>query len=413
MKTTITGVAKRALVVAVLLNLCTGAQYCWSMLGKSMIAEYGWTALQASLPYSVLMIVAATWAVGAAKISERWKPKYSTMLGAVCMCAGLIISGYTRSPIVMLFSVGLLLGMSSTSVSAVTAPTAVKFWPEKYKGLVSGIGTAGVALSSFYMSPIINALLNSVGLKMTFVIIGIAAGILIGGLSLIFPTPGKEQLETGEDAAEVDTSLYKNKYTGEQALKKYEFWILFLCMGCAAMSGQMLTAHVAMISVMQANWESGATLVMAIAVGNTAGRLLLGAISDRLGVFTTWKALFAVATVNMFLFTRYTSPATMIVGTVILAACYGACVPLTWASITAVFGKKYMGTIYGYTNISFGIASFIGPMAAAAIVDATGVYNQAFLVVAGFQLLGLVLAFTISDKKIAARKESVSVPEVK
>ena len=113
-----------------------------------------------------------------------------------------------------------------------------------------------------------------------------------------------------------------------------------------------------------------------------------------------------VATINMFLFTRYTTPATMIIGSVILAACYGACVPLTWASITAVFGKKYMGTIYGYTNISFGIASFVGPMIAAAIVDATGTYNMAFLVVAAFQVLGLVLSFTISDKKIAAKKAS-------
>lgn len=400
----VTNIAKRAIIVAVLLNLCTGAQYCWSMLGKSMIAEYGWTATQASLPYSVLMIVAATWAVGAAKISEKYKPKYSTMLGAVCMCSGLIISGFTRSPIVMLFSVGLLIGMSSTSVTAVTAPTAVKFWPAKYKGLISGIGTAGVALSSFYMSPIINWLLKTVGLKMTFVAVGIGAGILIGGLSLLLPTPGPEQLGNAGDAADaVDHSLYQNKYTGEQALKKYEFWVLFLCMGCAAMSGQMLTAHVAMISVAQANWESGATLVMAIAVGNTAGRLLLGAISDKLGVFTTWKLLFIVAAANMFLFTKYTTPSTMIIGTVILAACYGACVPLTWASITSVFGKKYMGTIYGYTNISFGIASFIGPMAAAAIFDATGGYNKAFLVVAAFQILGLILAFTISDKKIAAR----------
>ena len=165
----------------------------------------------------------------------------------------------------------------------------------------------------------------------------------------------------------------------------------------------MLTAHVANISVAQAGWESGAVLVMAVAVGNTAGRLLLGAISDRLGVFTTWKVLFAVATINMLLFTRYNTPTTLMIGTVILAACYGACVPLTWASITSVFGKKYMGTIYGYTNISFGIASFIGPMAAAAIFDATGAYNNAFLVVAAFQIVGLILAFTISDKKIAAK----------
>lgn len=402
----ISGIAKRALIVAVLLNLCTGAQYCWSMLGSSMISEYGWTAKQASLPYSVLMIVAATWAVGAAKISERTAPKYSTMLGGICMCAGLVISGFTRSPWVMLLSVGVLLGMASTSVTAVTAPTAVKFWPNQYRGLVSGIGTAGTALSSFYMSPIIGMLLMSVGLKMTFVTVGIAAGILIVGLSIFFPTPGAEQLAAGTGSATQDNSLYQNRYTGEQAIKKYEFWVMFLCMGCAAMSGQMLTAHVAMISVAQAGWESGAALVMAVAVGNTAGRLLLGAVSDRLGVFTTWKVLFAVAIVNMLLFTQYKTPSTLIAGTVILAACYGACVPLTWASITSVFGKKYMGTIYGYTNISFGIASFIGPMAAAAIFDATGAYRNAFLVVAGFQILGLILAFTVSDKKIAARMKA-------
>lgn len=404
----ITRTAYQAAIVAVLINLAAGAQYCWSMLGKSMINEYGWTATEAALPYTVMMVVTSFWAIIAGKIGDYWKPKYGTMLGAICMGFGLIISGLTKSPVVMIFSVGILLGLASTSITVNTSPTAVKWFPMKYKGIVSGICTSGMAFSSLYMAPMINALLNNYGVSSTFVYtgIGVMAAILI--LSNFLPTPPKEsdQQAAGIDIYQDDTSLYKNTITPERALLKYETWVMFGCMCCAAMTGQLLTSQVAMIASAQAAWEGGYILVMMLAIGNGCGRILLPTLSDKIGVFNSWKVLSVATFINMILFAFYTTPGTMIFGTIMLGLFYGACVPLTWASVAAVYGKKYLGSIYGYVTTAFGFAAVIGPMIAASVYDASGTYTKAYFVVAGFQVIGFILAFTIKDKPIQRTAEA-------
>ena len=50
----------------------------------------------------------------------------------------------------------------------------------------------------------------------------------------------------------MDYSKYKNTITPERSLKTYEMWVIFFCMGLAAMSGQVLTSQIASIAKAQA-----------------------------------------------------------------------------------------------------------------------------------------------------------------
>ena len=246
-KEQVSSIAYRAVIICVCLNLCTGVQNCWSMLGRQMIAEYGWTAQQASMPYSVMMVFTACYAIVAGKIGDYLKPKYATLMGGVCYGLGLIIAGRTHNWIVMTIAIGCFLGIASTSVTVNTAGTAVKFWPSSKRGLISGIVTASVGLASFYMSPIVNGLLDTYGVEATFTILGVAALILFTVFSILLPTPTKEMIEG--NAASPDASRFVSKYnntvSGEKSLKTIEMWVIFLLMGCAAMSGQTINAHIA------------------------------------------------------------------------------------------------------------------------------------------------------------------------
>ena len=141
---------------------------------------------------------------------------------------------------------------------------------------------------------------------------------------------------------------------------------------------------------------------MVLAIGNGLGRLILPTVSDAIGCFHSWKILSAAAFINMLAFPFYTSHEGMMFGVFVLGVFYGACVPLTWASIAAVFGKKYLGSIYGYITVSFGIAAFIAPMVVAMAFDMTGSFKGALIAVALCQLVGFALAFTVKDKPVKA-----------
>ena len=218
--------AKIALVIAICVNLCSGVQYCWSLFGSSMIAEYGWTVTQSTLPYTTLTVVTVLWSFVAGRFTDFWKPKYGLILGGLCMGFGLIIAGSTSSFWGIMLAIGGMVGIASTSISSNTSPTAVKFFPTEYKGRVSGLCTMGLGLSSLYMAPIINGLQESNGTQNTFYIVGAAAIVLICGLGSFMPTPAREKTE--DDKVYDDSkSIYKNTVTPGQAAFHYETWVCF------------------------------------------------------------------------------------------------------------------------------------------------------------------------------------------
>ena len=142
----------------------------------------------------------------------------------------------------------------------------------------------GMGLSSLYMAPIINTLLENVGISSTFTIVGVAALVSICFFAFILPISpaakdiinkkkaersGKpiertpEEIRAEEEAIrrmdeEDSITIYKNTVQGSQALKTKEFWIIVLMYVCMWMPGQMVTSAVANICSVQAAWEGGA-----------------------------------------------------------------------------------------------------------------------------------------------------------
>lgn len=341
------------------------------------------------------------------------------------MGAGLIISSRTTSPVIMVISVGVLLGIASTSLTGTTSPTAMKWFPANKKGLVVGAVTMGMGFSSLYMAPLINVLLGSVGLQNTFLYMGIAAAVIICGLSFFLPTPpsvqelidkrkngGKgaviqktpEEIEAEKIAvAKMDEedayTIYHNTLEPNQAIKTKEFWAMFFIYTACWMPGQMLTSAVANICLIQANWKDGFIAVMAMAIGNGVGRLCSAAISDKLGVVKTYRVLFAIQAVNLLLFALYRTPALVFVGTVVLGFCVGSGVPLQVAMTADIYGRRFMGSISGMVQPAFGIAGICGPIIAARILDMTGSYNISYIFDAVVMVVGIALTFMIKTRQ--------------
>jgi OFA family oxalate/formate antiporter-like MFS transporter len=396
----ITPIAKRAVVIALCINLLAGAQYCWSMLGSSLMKEFGWTATQASLPYSVMMVVTSLWAIIVGNITDRIGPQFTIRIGSVSICLSLIIAGHTSNWWIMMFAIGILMGIASTSFTSNTASTAVKFMPLKYKGFASGIVSAGMGWTSFYMAPLINKLLEVTSIANTFTILGIICGTLTFILSFLLPNPIKYPELTVTDSgnvSEVDHSKYKNTVSGKAIFTKKETWILFSLFACAGMAGQMLTSQMNNIAMIHAGLKSGYVLIMAMGLANGLGRICISSLSDRIGVCNTWRLIYIATAVDMLLLAIANNFTMMLVGVIVLGIFYGGSVPLVWAADTAVFGKKYVTSVQGVVTNGFAIAALVGPTLASRIVESTGGYTTAFYTIIIFTVIGFILSFAIKD----------------
>lgn len=409
--------ATQATVIAMLINLSAGAQYCWSLLGGSIAAERGWTTTQLALPYSWMMVITSLWAIAVGRINEHSKPKYLVMFGGVCIGLALIIAGTTSSYVVLFLAIALLMGFASTSFTSSTTPTAQKFAPLKYKGLVAGIVGAGMGWTSFYMSPMIRSLNGSIGTRNTFLAIGIGSFVVTFVLAQFLPTPPKVDasdpsvVAAAKAAEEADKKTkYKNTVTLKKALTTKETWITFTMFACAGMGGQMMTSQMTKIAAVQYTAGDATALavsmLMALGLANGLGRLCVSTLSDKLGVRNTWTLIFVVQCLNILCFRFYTTPVLLVIGTFVLGFFYGAAIPLVWNTVAGIFGRKYLGSIYGVITNGFAVAALAGPLISARIVDTTGSYNPAFLVLAAFLVVGLILSRTLpNDRALAAEAQ--------
>lgn len=409
------GIAAKAVTAALLINLLSGAQYCWSMLGSGLMEQHGWTILQVSLPYSVLFVTASVWSLAVGRIVDKKGPGAMIRLGAVLNVIGLAAAGNTDNWWLVLFSVGIVMGMAAASLAQSTSPTAIRFVPLRYKGIVTGIVSAGIGWTSFYMAPLIDTLLRLTDVSMCFTVIGVTDGALLFILSFFLPDPHKYSLEQENDdpgAGIGRISGYNDSIqTVGQALHTRETWILFMMLLCATLAGLVFTSQVTNIARVQAGITDSCRIIMFMGIVNGLGRLVMPALSDLIGVIRTWAVIFVTIALDMILFLTADSFPVFVAAVCLLSFFYGGSTPLMWATITDIFGKKYMGTIYGVVTNGYAAASVLGPVSASLIVQKTGSYTLLFVLIIIFSLSGLALVRYLSLMKIQENAENRDTAE--
>ena len=153
-----------------------------------------------------------------------------------------------------------------------------------------------------------------------------------------------------------------------------------------------------------AGWQGAYTLVMLLAAFNTAGRIVGGAVSDRIGRTQTMVLAFLLQAINLCLFSWYSSKMLLIGGTAVAGLCYGSIFTLMPATMADYYGLKNLGVNYGFLFTAFGVAGTTGSLLGGRVRDLTGNYTNAYFIVAGMLALAVVLAFITHPPRVPAEK---------
>lgn len=383
------------------LNFLTGILYIWSILSSAMITDLNWTSKEASLPYTIATISFVIGMMIFGRLQDTRGPRFTGTFSAVLMGVGLILSGLFMTPLQMIITFGIITGAGIGIGSISTMPPAIKWFPPERKGQITGIVVAGIGMASVFFAPLANALLNSVGISMTFIYCGI--GILITGLffasQLRNPPEGHAAAGTGGQQSSATSSVTANDMTPKEMLKTSNFYKLWLMLAFSSSAGLMIIGHAANIARTQVKWEGGFLLVVLLALFNTLGRFLGGAVSDKIGRINTLRIIFALQAVNMLLFNFYESVALLAVGVAVAGLSYGAIFSVYPAITSDLYGLKNLGANYGIIFTSYGAGGMIGPMVAAAVFDALGSYDIAYLIACLLLVISVVITFTFQTSR--------------
>lgn len=399
---------------ALSVNLVLGALYAWSVMGKALVAQWGWTKTQASLPFTASTIAFSLMMTIAGRMQDKTGPRMIAILGGVMLGLGMILSAFVKTPMAMILTFGVIGGIGIGLGYSATTPPALKWFPPARKGLIAGIVVSGIGLSPVYMSPLTQWLLGKTGsIPNTFIALGVGSIVTVAILANLLTNPPAGYVAAGAAPAggPAQAAAPRREVDYTEMLATPQFWMLWIILALTASAGLMVIAHLATIAKLQAKIEWGFMAVVILSIFNTSGRLVGGFFSDKIGRSNTMVLFFVLQAINMFYFKNYTTANMLLFGAAFTGLCYGTIFPLFPATTADFYGIRNLGVNYGFVFTAFGVAGTLGPIMAGKIVDNTGSYKLAYLICAGMLIAGAVLALMLRAPKVAAVAAPAPAPQ--
>ena len=381
------------LIICCLINLCIGSMYAWSVLAGPMAKELDVPSL--SIVFSVANSVGFISMIIGGLVADRKGPRWVMFAGGLMFGLGMFGCGYAQSVSHLILCYGVILGLGLSFVYGCTISTCIKFFPDK-RGMAGGMATAFYGISSVIFAPITNALNSSVGVRASFKILGLVFLVVVCVGSLFISTCPAGFMPVGyTPPVQAGGKAPTDKTTGEM-LRMPIFYVMLLMLTCGGVFGMMVISSASSLSVNIAHVDAGTAslLVSVLCLFNTAGRLIAGSLSDKLGRINTLTIAIVIALVGLamlYLADQNASLPFLVVGLVLMGICFGTFMGVFPGFCTDQFGSKHNTVNYGIMWIGFCIAGIVGPTILTNLYAANGNYRGAFLVAAGIAVLGLAL----------------------
>ncbi|SDK94454.1 L-lactate MFS transporter [Natronincola ferrireducens] len=374
---------------AVLLQICIGSIYSWSLFNQPLMDKFGWGNNEVVLTFSIAVFMFAVSTILSGRLQDRIGPKIVAIIGGVLYGAGLLLSSTATSIFQLYIYYGVLAGCGVGFVYVCPLSTCVKWFPER-KGFITGIAVGAFGLGSLIFKNVIQFFLATQGVSGTFYYLGIIYFILVLIGAQFLKLPDNYSTSQQKSNNSMDDCNYK---VGEMMKTKsfYLLWVMYL-FGC--MSGLLVIGLAQDIGVQLANLEVSvaANAVAMIALFNAAGRLIWGMLSDKIGRIKVVFMMFTITAVAMIAMSIISlNFLTFFICLAGIAFCFGGFLAV-FPTITGEFyGMKNLGANYGIIYQAYGIAALVGPV----IVANAGGLKPTFIIAAILAVIGAGMTFMV------------------
>jgi len=397
----------RVVVGAVLIQLCLGAIYAWSVFTPGL-RDFGWSKLQTQIVFSVGLATFAIVMVLAGRKLGDWGPQRLALAGGLTLGAGYALAGLAGGTNfwAVLLGVGLIGGAGIGLAYVVPIAVGMRWFPD-HKGMITGAAVAGFgfgALGWVKLAGSWGGLIDSIGLDGTFIVYGIlfAALVSIGSIWMKMPPTG--WLPDGFVAPQAAGQGGEN-FTPREMLRTPQFHLISLTFMVSAGAGLMAIGLMKLYPIEaltdnglledEASAIAGTAMAVFFSLANGVGRLAWGAISDKLGRKTSVVTMAASQGIFLLLFIAMAgNELTLYLAAALIGFNFGGNFALFPALTADEYGNGAVGENYPWVFLSYGAGGIIFPILGGWLGD-MGNFPLAFIICGVGCLIGAVAAYLV------------------
>ena len=324
----------------------------WSRAGVSAAA---------TLDFLCMGIAAFFWGT----LSDRFGTRIVVLAGSLLLGLGLVTASQAQTLWQFQLLFGGLIGIAAGSFYAPMIAVA-SAWIEKHRSLAVALVSAGMGVAPLTVAPAAGWLIAAYDWRTAMLVIGIAAwALLIPASFLVRPAP-----QDDDRVAANATEAPAMQWTAAQAFRTPQFITLalahFAC--CAAHSGPIF--HMVSYAVVCGIAPMTAVTVYSLAgFSGLGGRLLLGAVADRIGAKPVLVAGLFVQALCIATYLAVARLGEFYALSVVFGLAYGGVMPLYAVLVREFFGARVMGTVFGAVSAFASLGMALGPWAGGFVFD--------------------------------------------
>jgi MFS transporter, OFA family, oxalate/formate antiporter len=379
-----------------------GCAYTFSAFLASLQHDFAASRGSVSLVFSLAGFVYFALGAVSGPLADKWGARRLAVVGMIVTGLGLALASVASTLVEVYAAYGLGVGLG-IGLSYVPVLGVMQRWFVRRRGFASGIGVAGIGVGTLVMPPVAAFLINTFGWRETYLILGVFAAIVGGGLAfLIEDDPRGRGL--GPDGDPVPAGLQRvarAKPSMLAAVKSPRFAGLFVASLLGSFGVFVPFVHLVPYALDHGVPQSAAVLLLgAIGVGSTAGRFFLGGLADRLGRSLSMAIMIAGMALAFVVWFFSVNLWSLAVFALLYGLFYGGWVALLPAVVADYFGATNLGGMIGLISLSIAFGTLIGPSAAGFAFDVSQSYTLPILAsAAAYVVAAAILAATAPRSK--------------
>lgn len=383
--------------------LFMGVGLAWSIFVVPVETLFGWTRAQTSLVFTINILCFSVGSILAGVLSKYFKYQHILKLAAILIALGFILSGSVKEVWQLYLTYGVIAG-SGIGMGYNCIISSCPIWMPEKSATATGLLLMGYALSTAIFGPVLNILINYVGIVNTFRILGTLCGSCIFFFSFFIRIP------TLEEAAQLPQapkkSVSKESIITSDMIKMPVFWVYLVISMMFAGVGLVITNHNAPILTedLLMSTSSASLIISVVSITNGVARFCWGMLFDKLGVqkCITMIGIFSILTIGgVYLGYQTKSLVLYIISACLVMVVYGGNATTSPAIIRSLFGNRTFSLNFSVASLNAIPASFI-PTIIGSLQTINNSYSLPFILLLGVCVLnfGLVMIFNKQVKKM-------------